>query len=98
MVKGMPMTTVWHMDDLKVSHKNSFEITKFAIYLTKFFGKNIMVKHGKVNDFFGINWDYSEKGVAKVFMIKYISNIVKEFPETIIGTAPLPAADHLFQV
>ena len=86
------------MDDLKVSHKDPFKITKFAIYLTKFFGKNITVKHGKVNDFRGIDWDYSKKGVVKVSMIKYISNVIKEFPETIIGSAPLPVADHLFQV
>ena len=97
-IKGIPLTTVWHMDDLKVSHKDPFEITMFAINLTKFFGKNIMVKHDKVNDFLGIDWDYTKKGVVKVSMIKYISNIIKEFPETIIGSAPSPAADHLFQV
>ena len=57
-----------------------------------------MVKHGKVNDFLGIDWDYSKKGVVKVSMIKYISNIIKEFPEKIIGSAPLPVADHLLQV
>ena len=98
MVEGSPMTIMWHMDDLKVSHKDPFQITMYAIYHTKFFGKNIMVKHGKVNDFLGIDWDYSKKGVVKVSMIKYISNIIKEFPETIIGSAPLPVADHLFQV
>ena len=92
------MTIVWHVDDLKVSHKDPFEITKFTIYLTKFFGKNIMVKHGKVNDFLGIAGDYSKKGVVKVSMIKYISNVIKEFPETIIGSAPLPVSNHLFQV
>ena len=57
-----------------------------------------MVKCGKVNDFLGVDWGYSKKRVVKVSMIKYISNVIKEFPETIIGSAPLLAADHLFQV
>ena len=32
-VDGSQMTVVWHVDDLKVSHKKATEITKFAMYL-----------------------------------------------------------------
>ena len=63
------MTVIWHVDDLNIPHKDPFEITMFAMYLTKIFGKNIMVKHGKVNDFLCIDWNYSKKGVEKVSMI-----------------------------
>jgi len=31
-INGHQMTVTWHVDDLKVSHKDPFEITKFATY------------------------------------------------------------------
>ena len=32
-IGGSQLTVVWHVDDLLVSHKDSFEITKLAVYL-----------------------------------------------------------------
>ena len=39
-INDKQMTVVWHVDDLKVSHVNSFEITKFAGYLSIIYGGN----------------------------------------------------------
>ena len=33
MVNGSQMTVTWHVDDLKVSHKDYDEVTKFLYYL-----------------------------------------------------------------
>ena len=37
-INGHQMTVVWHVDDLKISHKNPEEITKLAKYLSKIYG------------------------------------------------------------
>ena len=38
MVNGGQMTVLWHVDDLKMSHKSEFEITRFADYLISIYG------------------------------------------------------------
>ena len=47
-LNGHQMTVTWHVDDLKVSHNDPFEITKFAHYLSLQYGKKLTVKRGKV--------------------------------------------------
>jgi hypothetical protein len=42
-------------------------------------------------------FDFSPKGKVMVTMMD-IKNIIKDFPEEIIGTKTSPAADHLFAV
>ena len=37
------MTVTWHVDDLKVSHVDDFEITKFILFLAKKYGDKITV-------------------------------------------------------
>ena len=53
MINGHQMTVTWHVDDLKVSHKDPFEITKFTAYLSSIYGKKLSVKRGKVHDYLG---------------------------------------------
>ena len=45
-----------------------------------------------------MDFDYSETGKFKVSMIKYLDNVLTEFPEVLTGSAGTPAADHLFKV
>ena len=97
-INGSQMTVTWHVDDLKVSHKDSVELTKFALYMSKIYGDNITVNRGKVHDYLGMDLDYSTKGEFKIAMIKYLMKIFEDFPEEIRSTAPSPAADHLFNV
>ena len=47
-INGSQMTVTFHVDDLKVSHKDPFEVTKFATFLSKVYGKKLTVKRGKV--------------------------------------------------
>ena len=60
MINGHQMTVTWHVDDLKVSHKDPFEINKFATYLSSIYGKKLLVKRGKVHDYLGVNLYLSE--------------------------------------
>ena len=52
-INGSQMIVTWHVDDLKVSHRDPFEITKFAEYLFSVYGKKLTVKRGKVHDYLG---------------------------------------------
>ena len=60
------MTVVWHIDDLKVSHKDPFEVTKFFTYFSNINWKKRTVHRVKVHDYFGMHLDYSELVVVKV--------------------------------
>ena len=92
------MTVTWHVDDLKVCHKDTFHITKSYSYLSSIYGEKLIVKQGKVHDYLGTDIDYYEEGSVKVSMINYAGKILTAFPEKIVGSAASPAADHLFNV
>ena len=42
MVNGEQMTVTWHVDNLRVSHKDGAEIRKFADYLRATYGKKLV--------------------------------------------------------
>ena len=91
------MTVVWHVDDLKVSHKKAIEITKLAMYLDDIY-PGLKVNQCKIHDYLGMNLDFSEDGNVKVSMIPYLLEILRHFPELLGDTATSPAANHLFKV
>jgi hypothetical protein len=43
-------------------------------------------------------FDFSSQGEVKINMTQYVSRIIKEFPEEILGKKATPAGDHLFKV
>ena len=96
-VNGHQMTIVWHVDDLNVSHKDPWEATTMAIFLSKIYG-DLKVQCGKQFKYLGMDVDYSTPGEVKISMIPCIGNILKDVPEEITGTAATPAADFLFEV
>ena len=74
-LNGCQMTTAWHVDDLKVSNKNPFDITLFPQYLSTKYGEQLSVKRGHVHDYLGMDLDYSTKGEYKIVMIKYLKKV-----------------------
>ena len=73
------MTVMWHVDDLKVSHKDPAEITKFANYLAVIYGEKLTVHRGQVHDYLGMDLDYTTKGKVGVSMSKYVYKILEGF-------------------
>ena len=67
------------MDDLKLSHKDSFEVTSLSAYLTNIYG-GLKVECVKVQNYLGEDLYYSDKGVVKVSMVKYLNNFIHNFP------------------
>ena len=92
------MTLMWHVDDIKVSHKNTYQITKFSSYLSSMYGDKLTVKQGNVHEYIGMYLYCSEGVSVKVSMIKYTGKILRTLPENIVGSAVSPAAEHLFKV
>jgi hypothetical protein len=83
-------------DDLKVSHVDPTEVTKFGSWLSNNYGTTVVEHRGKVHDYLGMILDYLTKGNVIVNMIAYIQNIITNFPEEIVAICTTPAADHLF--
>ena len=61
MVNGAQMIVTWHVDDLKISYIDGWEITKIIKRLASIYG-DIKVKRGKQHDYLGIDINYSKKG------------------------------------
>ena len=95
---GDQLTVLWHVDDLKISCKDDFEITKLLCYLRSIYGNKIVAHQGKKHDYLGMDLDWSEPGIFKVSMIPYIDTIHQDFPEVITTSAPSPHTDNLFKV
>ena len=98
MINGSKMSVMWHVDDLKISQKESDEVTKFITELGKLYDNDLPVHRGKVHSYLGMHFDYSTKGTVKISMIPYTKQIIDDFPEPVTSTAPTPAGDHLFTV
>ena len=91
------MTVVWHVDDLKLSHFDSFETTKFAWYLDKIYGA-LALKIGKVHNYLGVNQYLLTDGKVQVPMIHYLNKILRDLPEYLGTLSASPAANHLLKV
>ena len=91
------MTVMWHVDNLKISHKDERQVTKFILKISKTYGKKISFNRRKVHDYLGMDLDYPTPGSIRVGMSKYVSNLLASFPEVIKSTAEFPVAEHLFQ-
>ena len=93
-------TILWHVDDLKILHVNSSVVDNVLCQLDAEYRSKvpIMVTRGKVHDYLGMMIDYSEEGKVKILMVDYIEKMVADLPADMDGTAPTPAANHLFKV
>ena len=67
---GSQLTVVWPVNDLKVSHKNAFEITQLAGCLDDIY-PGLKVNHRKVHDYLGMNLNFSKDGNVKISMKPY---------------------------
>ena len=97
-INGFQMTVTWHVDDLKVSHVDPFQITRFAEYLASIYGEKLTVNRGQVHDYLGMDLDYSTKGQVKIGQIRYTKKMIDEFPEPITYSAASPATDYLYTI
>jgi hypothetical protein len=96
--EGEKLTIIWHMDDLMVSCKLDFELTKFLCYLAKIYGPKLTMHTGQKHNYLGVDLEFTAEGSLEVSMVKYLGNVIKGFPETITGMATSPTGDRLFDI
>ena len=77
------MTITWHVDDLKKSHVDPDQITKFWQYLTSIYGDGLVVHQGKVHEYLGMDLNFALDGIVQVLMIAYTTKVILDFPESI---------------
>ena len=92
------MTVLWNFDDLKVSHMDMFEATKFYQYFSRIYGNKLKIHIGNIHYCLGIYLDYLETGVVKVSMIKFLQKVLDDLTEKLIRMLTNLAACNMFQV
>ena len=99
-VDAKQQTVRFHVDDLMSSHVDSRVNDRFHQWLNKMYGKygEVKVTRGKIHDYLGMRFDFSEDSKVKIDMIDYVKEMLEDFSESFKPTdgAPSPAADDLF--
>ena len=99
-VLGAQHTVKFHVDDFMSSHVDKRVNDLFDKWLNKMYGKFGEVKcvRGKIHEYLGMKFDFSEPGKVKIDMIDYITSMVEDGPIELgpDDTAPTPAAEDLF--
>ena len=76
MVYGHQIIITWHVNYLKVLHRDPVQIIKFALYTSSIYGEKLIVYRRKVHDYLGMDLYFSEKVTVKVSIIKYLNKIL----------------------
>ena len=100
-IDGSQCTIGWHVDDIKISHKNQQVVNKILEAMNSEYGKEtpLTITHGPMHEYLGMKIDFSQAGEVKFSMPQYIDGLVEEIPADLSsGVATTPAANHLFQV
>jgi hypothetical protein len=101
-VRKKQHTVRFHVDDLKSSHVDPRVNDSFLKWLNSKYGNygEVVATRGKVHEYLGMTFDFSEKGKVKVGMTDYMSAMVDDFPIKLMpsDTAPTPAAEDLLTV
>jgi hypothetical protein len=97
-VDGHQLTQRLHVDNLMISHVDMSAINDFLRELKVIYGDSLTKSTGKQLDYLGMIFNFSSKYEVQINMNLYISKIIKEFPEEIIGKTSTPAGDHLFKI
>eukprot|EP00957_Ditylum_brightwellii_P210033 15364497-Ditylum_brightwellii.AAC.6 len=97
MIRGKQMTVCWHVDDLKISHADSKEVSRILKCLEGKYGK-LCTTRGKVHNYLGMTLHSTKKGKVKIPMVDYLKEGIEDFPEELSGCVATPAADHLFDI
>jgi hypothetical protein len=78
---GEQLTIVWHVDNLMATCKHNFELTKMSCYLAKIYGRKLTMRMGRKHDYLGVDLEFCGDRNLQVLMVKYLENVIKEFPK-----------------
>ena len=93
------MTVCWHVDDLKISHRDEEMVTAFTVEMANIYGANTTISRGRVHDYLGTELYFRTSPCTLIIsMINYLQKIIDDFPEVLRGTKDFPAGDNLFKI
>ena len=100
MVNGSQLTVVWHVNDLKLSHKEQCMVDLLIDQLNEEFGKEgpLNLSQGMVHDYLGMELDFTNPGSVLINMEASVNNMLCDVSKDMEGTAVTPVSSHLFQV
>ena len=87
---------MWHVDDIKISHKHQSVIEEILTYLEGIYGE-LSITRGNKHTFVGMDLKFSN-GKVEVSMESYLKEAIEAFPEEINSKVASPAADHLYSI
>jgi hypothetical protein len=100
--QGLQQTIVFHMDNLKLSHKSKSVNDKFEKWLNSMYGKHgkVTATRGQIHNYLWMELDYWKQGELKINMTKYVENMLNNFPVKLgkKDVAKMPARDNLFNL
>ena len=94
------MTVVWHVDDMKVSHKRQDVVESFIEWTKKMYGKigDMKVTYGDEHTYLGMKFVFNDNGGVMIDMKDYVQDMVNEYPDELHGKSKTPANEKLFKV
>jgi hypothetical protein len=99
-VQGSQQTILFHVDDLKSSHKMKSVNDRFEKWLNSKYSnhRKVTATRGKVHDYLGMELDYRDE--LKINITKYVENMLNDFPVQLgkKDVAKTTAADSLFNL
>ena len=80
-------------------HVDEAVVTAFSLKLADLYKGRVKAHCGKVFDYLGMDLDYgSSPGVLIISMIKYLTKVLKEWPEELRGSKINPHSDLSFTI
>jgi hypothetical protein len=102
MVNGHQMAVSWHVDNLKISHIDPYEGTKFIEWIKEKYGSigEVKATRGKIHEYLGMKLDYSISGQVTVAMQDYVTTMIEQFPKEALDGKKVssPWNDNFFKV
>jgi hypothetical protein len=100
-INGKQVTIQFHVDDLKISHKDQDVLDSILNDLDIKFGtkkKSLTALTGLIHDYLGITIYFNERHKVKFTMFDYLEDILSEMPSVMEGVARTPSQDDLFTI
>jgi len=93
---GSQSSLIVHVDDVFISANSEATIDKIISDISGIY-PSLEIHRGRVLDYLGMTFDFTEVGKCAVTMHGYVSDLM-EFCESITGVAQTPAGNNLFRV
>jgi Reverse transcriptase (RNA-dependent DNA polymerase) len=101
LINQAQMTVSWHVDDLKISHRDERVVSDFISWIKQQYGKigEVKVKRGKVHEYLGMKLHYGVEGHVSIDMIDYVKSILEGFLQgQLEKSSKTPWNDNFFKV